>query len=268
MDSFETSYASSFIEGDANTSERGTIGEMRYQERVRSAARRVLADQALRPPAELIYVPKASLELEPLLALFPDVLALPTTAKLSPREIIELRAFPLHPLGLVEDATWGDGRLLSPADYFFHDLDHARFKIREDLRALGVEIPDAYQDGTTIDPRTGQHRTILPAAAGRIGRVLWERARERLELGRRLLARAASLEGPGRAGAAELLLFEIVHEKSFPLEADVLLRELGREAHPEKIQKKRAAGFYGAAPPAPEVMDALDEARVRLREVL
>jgi len=213
-------------------------------------------------------VPKASLELEPLLALFPDVLALPTTAKLSPREVIELRAFPVHPLGLVEDATWGDGRLLSPADYFFHDLDHARFKIREDLRALGVEIPDAYEDGTTIDPRTGQHRTILPAAVGRIGLVLWERARERLDLARRLLSRGVSLEGPGRAAAAELLLFEIIHEKSFPLEAEVLHRELGRDAHPEKIRKKRADGFYGAEPPAPEVMDALDEVRVRLMEVL
>src|SRR5262245_49353714 len=115
MDSFETSYASSFIGGDANTSERATIGEMCYQERAKSAARRVLADQARRPPAELVYVPKASLELEPLLALFPDVVVVPTTAKLSPREMIELRAFPVHPLGLVEDATWGDGRLLSPA---------------------------------------------------------------------------------------------------------------------------------------------------------
>src|SRR6185503_9638153 len=102
MDSFETSYASSFIGGDANTSERATIGEMRTQERVRRAARKVLAEKARRPPAELIYVPKASLELEPLLALFPDVLALPTTAELSPREMIELRAFPIHPLGLVE----------------------------------------------------------------------------------------------------------------------------------------------------------------------
>src|SRR5262245_38768376 len=217
MDSVATSYASSFIGGDANTSERGRIGEMYHQERVKSAARRVLEDQARRPPAELVYVPKASLELEPLLALFPDVLAVPTTAKLSAREMIELRAFPVHPLGLVEDATWGDGRLLSPADYFFHDVDHARFKIREDLLALGIAIPDAYQDGTTIDPRTGQHRTILPAAIGRIGLVLWERSGERLVLAQRLLSRAASLEGPGRAGAAELLLFEIIHEKSFPL---------------------------------------------------
>lgn len=40
------------------------------------------------------------------------------------------------------------------------------------------------------------------------------------------------------ADAAELLLFEIVHEKSFPMDTAVLERELSLPAHVEKLRKK------------------------------
>lgn len=141
----------------------------RYHDLIRLCACAVVAMDAPGDRARAVYRPKAASEVEPMLALWPHVLVLPTTALLSMRDLIQLRAFPVHPLGVVAQPLWVDGGRASPSEYFFHDLDHARFKVREDLLTAGISIPDAYQDGSTLDPRTGRHRTILPFAVGEVG---------------------------------------------------------------------------------------------------
>ena len=238
-----------------------------YHALVRLAARSATSLGGEGAAGDAVYLPKAGGELEPMLRLWPAVLTLPTKRTFTPLDLVALRAFPVHPLGLVKQATWADGRLCSPAEYFFHDLDHARFKIREDLLVEGIAIPDPYQEGSTMDARTGQHRIILPAAEGRIGSTLWDRVTPRRELANRLLAFVASLDGP-RALAAEVLLFEVIYEKSHPLEATVLARELASDAHVLKIRRKRAAGFFGEHVPDAATMGALDQVRVALKEML
>ena len=109
-----------------------------YHDLVRLCASYVMELEAIVPVGEPVYVPKVRDELEPLLALWPHVLALPTIDHLSSRELLRLRAFPVHPLGITDKAVWADGRHVSPAEFFFHDLDHARYKVREDLLAMGV----------------------------------------------------------------------------------------------------------------------------------
>ncbi|MFO0980918.1 MAG: hypothetical protein U1E76_04060 [Planctomycetota bacterium] len=72
-----------------------------YHELVRLAASYVEAlDRAL-PPAAAVYVPKAAGELEPMLALWPHVLVIPLALALSARDLIRLRAHPVHVLGVV-----------------------------------------------------------------------------------------------------------------------------------------------------------------------
>jgi hypothetical protein len=254
--------------GALRTEAEGWLGAgASYHALVRLAARAVAVFSGDAPAAEAVYVTKAAGELEPMLRLWPSVLAVPTTLAFAPLDLVALRAFPVHPLGVVSEAVWADGRLCSPAEYFFHDLDHARFKVREDLLAVGVEIPDAYQEGVTVDPRTGRHRVILPAAEGRIGATLWQRAGARRELARDLLAVVTGLAG-ARAAAAELLLFEMIYEKSHALEAAVLARELATDAHVAKIRRKHASGFYGTDAPAPATIAALDQARQALEAAL
>src|SRR5215470_8341924 len=71
----------------------------RYHDLVRLGARYVREIDRVCPPTAAVYVPKASGELEPMLALWPHVLALPTATPLAERELIELRAYPVHVLG-------------------------------------------------------------------------------------------------------------------------------------------------------------------------
>lgn len=238
-----------------------------YHALVRLVGRAVMELDQDDVASQAVYVPKASGELEPILRLWPSVLALPAIAPLSARDLIMLRAFPVHPLGLVSAPTWADGRVCSPAEYFFHDLDHARFKIREDLSVENIQIPDAYVGGSTLDPRTGQHRLMLPAAEGKIGSMLWDRVEARRALAQRLLSLAAALGEP-RAAAAELLLFEISCEKSHSLDVNVLAREFDSNAHVEKLRRKQANGFYGPDAPTAATMAAIDEVRCLLRETL
>lgn len=238
-----------------------------YHELVRLCARAVISLDSSKRVSELRYRHKAQAELEPMLALWPDVIVLPTTAPLTPLMMIRLRAYPVHPLGLAAGEPWTDGTPAPASEFFFHDLDHARFKVREDLRAEGIEIPDAYQDGTTIDPATGRHRVILPFALGRAGDRLWKRAGARVLLADRLAARIATLGDGARAAAAELLLFEIVHEKSFPLEPAVLARELENEAHLVKLSQKAATHFFPYAVDNAVMME-LPSARAALKSAL
>ena len=233
-----------------------------YHDLVRLAARAALAlDRGDFTP---VYRPKAAAELEPMLALWPHVLALPTTVPLSLADMIGLRALPVHPLGLVAWPTWADGSLLSPSEYLFHDLDHARFKLREDCLAWGVDVPDAYVDGSTLDARSGRHRSLLPVVVDRMGAwpandvpAQWSRAR-------RLLARVRAARDRATARAAELLLFEVVHEKGLPLARPALAHAFASDAHIVKLWRKHGADFFGVDDPGGEVMNALPAARAML----
>jgi hypothetical protein len=240
----------------------------RYHDLVRLATRAVTALDARCGAFRPDYGPKASGELEPLLTLWPYVLALPTASRLSARDLVELRGFPVHPLGLVAEKTWADGEAVAPSEFFFHDLDHARFKVREDLLAQGLEIPDAYVEGSTLDPATGRHRVILPFARGRLGFAPWDRALRHRAVARRLFEQIDGIADEAVAQAADLLLFEIVHEKSFPLEPVVLARELSTGAHLDKLRRKQTSGFFRPGDVPPAVIAALPAARAALASAL
>jgi len=254
------------MSGDA--AKRWTDEGASYHRLVRLCASYVMELEAIVPVCDPVYVPKVRDELEPLLALWPYVLALPAINNLSARDFLRLRAFPVHPLGVTSEAVWADGRKVSPAEFLFHDVDHARFKVREDLIAVGFEIPDAYQDGTTFDSVTGRHRSILPEALGKVGPALWSMAEGRCRLIESMLNRIDVLTDHSLADAAEWLLFQILHEKSFPLDVPTLQRELATSCHVELLQRKVDNGFYDKNTPPFDVMTRLDTARHWLMEVL
>jgi hypothetical protein len=233
-----------------------------YHSLVRLAARAVLALGRTAESEDAGYVAKAAGELEPMLALWPHVLLFPTVKQLSMSSLMKLRPFPLHVLAVSAATAWADGRFCSPADSFFHDLDHARFKLREDLQLLGISIPDAYRDGTTFDAATGKHRMIV--AHARAEASLWAVAEGRHAWICELLAKAKAIPDRALAAAVELLLFEVLHEKSHPAVRAVLQRELGSDAHLQKLRRKLDAGFFGPASPAAEVRAALEPARAWL----
>lgn len=238
-----------------------------YHALVRLCARAVTALDALWNGFPGKYRDKVQAELEPMLALWPDVLVLPTPTPLTPLELIDLRAFPVHPLGLIDRPTWTDGSLGSPSEFFFHDLDHARFKVREDLLIEGGDVPDAYCNGTTLDFETGRHRTIMATARGKIGDRLWARVPSRAALVRRLRAASRASGDDNVCRAGELLLFELVHEKGLPLDNVVLNRELARDVHLAKLRAKAAVDFFRGGT-GDAVIAALPAAQMLLRKVV
>ena len=256
------------VERTSASAQRWAADGASYHALVRLCASYVMEFEAVIPACEPVYVPKARDELEPLLALWPHVMALPAINDLSARDLLRLRAFPVHPLGVTSEPVWGDGRRLSPAEFFFHDVDHARFKVREDLLAMRIDLPDAYQDGTTFDPITRRHRSILPEALGKVGPSLWSMAAQRCCLVESLFNRMDALRDRALADAAEWLLFQILHEKSFPLDVPVLRRELATSRHVELLQTKVENGFYNENTPSSDVMAQLNTARAWLIEVL
>lgn len=239
-----------------------------YRRDVRRAAEAALArslpSRDRRPTAPPEYVPKVLAELEPLLALAPDVLLVPTDARLTMEDLIRLRAWPVHPLGVVADATPADGAVRSPAEFFFHDLDHARFKVREDLLARGIAIPDPYVDGSTFDADLGAHRAVMTAALPHVDGDGWRRGPDRAAYVARVLAALDARPEPASRESARWLLFELVHEKSLPLEPAALSRALATATHVAKLRAKCARGFYRSFGPSPDALAGLEDARARL----
>jgi hypothetical protein len=169
---------------------------------------------------------------------------------------------------MVEEPTWADGSLLFPSEYFFHDLDHARFKVREDLIRHGICVPDAYRDGSTVDPQSGRHRLILPFVRRLPRREAFDRAgaeRERRWLGRLITQLLALPDTSSRA--AELLLFEITHEKSIPIDRASLVRALRDDRHCLKLEAKQAVASFGNDDRDRDVVTALPKARSALLEI-
>lgn len=234
---------------------------------------RAVDDEARAVDADLprIYQPKVAAELAPLVQLYPDVIAFPTFAPLSPKFFVQTRVAPVHPLGMRTTPLFSDGALLSPLEYFLHDVDHARFMVREELLSRGVALPDAYQlppDGggaptTLIDAATDRHRTILDGAAAAVNAAALDDQAilgRRSDCARRLAAAATSLPRAD-ADAVELLLFEMLHEKGLPFDRCVLRLEAASARHVDKLRHKLASGFYGDALPEAGRGESLPAAR-------
>ncbi|MBL8750783.1 MAG: hypothetical protein JNK78_16605 [Planctomycetes bacterium] len=236
-----------------------------YRRVVQLVADHVLASP---PHGDGVYVPKARAELQPLLAMWPFVLVLPTSRRLSIDDMIVARAWPVHPLGVVAAPSRADGEVRSPAEFFFHDVDHARFKVREDLCARGVDVPDPYVDGSTFDERRGEHRAVLGAAVQHAAEAGWRSAAGRSALVQSWLAAIDAVDDRDLADGARWLLFEMVHEKSLPIDVDKLTRALSTAAHEEKLAAKCRRGFFGADGPRPTAVARLGAARQWLRSVV
>jgi len=230
------------------------------------------------PGLPSVFLAKVLGEFEPMLDLHPEVFVLPTFDTLSRTFLLRIRGVPIHPLGLALAPRFVDGGPRSPLEFFLHDLDHARYKIREDLALQDVRIPDPYyrppgaQEATTLEgPGGHRHRVVLDHAAD----FLRDRPRRpsMADPGARAfiprLFEALAALPPASGAAARALLFEIVHEKSLPFRAEVIAREAARPIHAAKLRAKEASGFHGAHPPGhPEALESAQRQLVHLARAL
>ncbi|MCB9876568.1 MAG: hypothetical protein H6835_03110 [Planctomycetes bacterium] len=213
------------------------------------------------------YAAKVEGELEPLLAMWPDVILLPTARRLTTDELMRLRPWPVHPLGVTATPRHADGAARSPAEFWWHDVDHARFKVREDLLLEGHHVPDPYRDGDTWDAATGRHRAVMHDALPHVSASGWRRARARSAALDGWLQRAAGLADRELAAAVRWLLFELLHEKSLPVHASSLQSALAGGTHTDKLRRKCHNGFFADHGPCPAVVVRLDAARAWLCEL-
>lgn len=213
--------------------------------------------RAARPDLPVVFAPKVEAEFEAALDLYPEVLLLPTFGPCSRAGLVRLRRVPVHPLGLHPAPVFLDGAWRSPREAFLHDLDHARYKVREDLALQGLGLPDPYRSrpgilrpDTLEDAARGRHRAVLHHADPREVAGLAPRTRSESRGG---LATACPRDLRAALG---LLRFELHHEKSLPLDPDIWARETAAPVHLEKLRLKLATGFFGDLPCGPEALEA------------
>ncbi len=226
--------------------------------------------RSMHPELVSNFVPKVREEFAHLLRLAPAVIVFPSFSPLSAGFFLRTRGTPLFALGLVKSPFYADGNLLSPAEYFYHDVDHIRFMIREDLIFLGVNVPDAYRmmdpdtPSSTFNALTGKHNIILDYVHnGDFKNLLYGPVEKRTGLAAKLLNGIDAIkdQNPTLAKSAELLLFEIMHEKGYPWELTVLSKQLRDQVHIQKLKYKVDSNFFGPSwPISQETVANLPEA--------
>lgn len=226
--------------------------------------------RAEEPGLPVVFSPKVRGELEGLLTLFPHVIAFPTFAPLGRRTLVRLRFLQAHPLGLVLAPRFLDGARRSPLEVFLHDLDHARYKVREDLLRAGVHVPDPYRAprgggpaDTLEDPVSGRHRTVLSQVDPREAALL---APESGDLEDDRLEAILAAWRPELRAATGLLRFELHHEKSLPCDPARIAREAANPVHVAKLRAKLASGFLGDTPCDPAWLEPAAAALTRLAQ--
>lgn len=211
------------------------------------------------------FVPKVKEEFEHLLRLAPAVIVFPTFTPLNPKFFLRTRGVPVFALGLTRNPIYADGNILSPAEFFYHDVDHIRFMIREELIFSGVPVPDAYQmmdpdtPPTTFNKLTGKHRIILDYVRNNyFDNLFYQPVEKRTKLAMDILDSAESLNDSdlGLATSIEWLLYEILHEKGYPWEKSVLVKQLSKDTHIDKLRYKIKTNFFGPEWPISKDVDA------------
>ena len=140
--------------------------------------------------------------------------------------------------------------------------------MREDLLVRGRVVPDPYIEGSTFDAVRGAHRAVMAAALPLVDAEGWRAVAQRAARIDDWLLAIGDLPDPALVAATRWLLFELLHEKSLPPEAAVLVPALVGDAHVAKLAQKGARGFHGPHGPDAAALAALPSARTWLLRLL
>ena len=161
-----------------------------------------------------------------------DIILMPTCSYVGSTVLIKLRCVPVHVLGVVCKPTYADQYVNSPLDFWSHDVNHARRTMLETERYYDTYVKhrtyftkrnywanvskmifykemESFTQGTLLP-------LFTPSKGARAIRNLTERSSEQQQFHK--------IEG--YKALKKIIIFEITHEKAWPITPDSLLRNI------------------------------------------
>lgn len=160
----------------------------------------------------------AAEEVEPLLAMVPDVFLFPSSRLKPPSYFVKRRPFPLYIIDYsLEDLKFLDGYDLSPKERAYHDVGHAAFMARHDVWLI-------QEEGRPADKSVQE----------------WARSAAAIE------AKLNQLRSVDKdlARACNALLFEILHERGYQYFLPFLLQQLETDKWEKVVLGKLKNGYF------------------------
>jgi hypothetical protein len=145
-----------------------------------------------------------------------DIVLMPTCAYVGSTILIKLRCIPVHVLGVVTEPTYADQYINSPLDFWAHDVNHARRTMLETER---------YYD-TFVKHRTYFKKRNYWANATPMDFYKEMAAFTHDTLYSYILTRKKDWEKNGMVALKKIIIFEITHEKAWPITPDSILRNI------------------------------------------
>jgi hypothetical protein len=171
-----------------------------------------------------------------------DIVLLPTCSHVGSTVLIKLRCVPVHILGVVCEPTYADQYVNSPLDFWAHDVNHARRTMLETEwyydtfvkhRAYRTQR-NFWSNPSLLDFYKEMQKftmeTLLPIFTPQKGTKI---IRD-MKASERSVSQQQLHEREGYKALKRLLIFEITHEKAWPITPFSLLRNmvLGYDIYP------------------------------------
>ncbi len=155
---------------------------------------------------------------------FPNVILFPTFDPVGATDLIKMRCAPVFLVGMLFDTTYADEFELTPAEFFFHDVNHSRIIVQQD---------EAYIDTKkiTMDQLIQEQATTLKEYYDQVEKntKILPTNNDAIKATKKQLAAVAALK--------KMILFEVVHEDGFPFVKDIICERLVRPEGEDVVER-------------------------------
>jgi len=149
-----------------------------------------------------------------------DSVLIPTCAYVGSTVLIKLRCIPAHILGVVVEPTYADQYINSPLDFWAHDVNHARRTMLETERYY-----DTFVKHRTYFTKRNYWANVTPMD---FYKEMEEFTHQTLygEKGILTPKQEPTPKELGLIALKKILIFEITHEKAWPITSESILRNI------------------------------------------
>lgn len=139
---------------------------------------------------------------------FPDIILFTTFDNIGATDLIKTRCVPVFFIGINTTPIYADEYMLTPSEFFFHDINHSRIIYQQD---------EAYIKEKDIDKL--ELIDMMVASTSHYYNEITKLTDKRL------------------IGLTKMLLFEIVHEDGFPFVSDKICERLLRQEGEDHVER-------------------------------
>ena len=166
------------------------------------------------PPEEYFQRKRYYYYMEYCISKFPNIILFPTFDNIGATDLIKVRCIPVFFIGITTDLIYADEFLLSPSEFYFHDINHARIMYQQNEEY--IKKNNITNDKLIENMSTTTHK-------------YYEDIKK--------------IKDNGMKNVMKMLIFEIIHEDGFPMIDTILCEKLVRKQGIDFVERMTNKGI-------------------------